>query len=366
MLNFQEWEEKTRKALVFSHNKLTDLGFKTLELCFENIKIIDHFDPLGDLYQFDYECQYQIAGNRYARMDYTAFMYFLFRLYLCKYESFEFVEEYDIFVQRLIKYYAVMELGLPHENVNEVLRNRLYFYEKTFHDNKDDFVIRSTDKLIIYLESDFSGMPISDDRHALEELYLETKVKQHIPFLMDKMIDAYEHINKQFEIEKPKEIPTPSTYVAENKQENKYEQKEHTNKLTSVLASLLWSILGLLGIYLVYGIAVLAFSLVLVILSYIPIVSILVEWLFRVREDTPVMFAMCFGTAIACIALTEIAKRIIKNEKTRKRSLMLTGIFLTALNVMFLIINLISRTAILANILLAIAGIVLFYKNKIE
>ena len=255
---------------------------------------------------------------------------------------------------------------MPHENVNEVLRNRLYFYEKTFHDNKDDFVIRSTDKLIIYLESDFSGMPISDDRHALEELYLETKVKQHIPFLMDKMIDAYEHINKQFEIEKPKEIPTPSTYVAENKQENKYEQKEHTNKLTSVLASLLWSILGLLGIYLVYGIAVLAFSLVLVILSCIPIVSILVEWLFRVREDTPVMFAMYFGTTIACIALTEIAKRIIKNEKTRKRSLMLTGIFLTALNVMFLIINLISRTAILANILLAIAGIVLFYKNKIE
>ena len=146
--------------------------------------------------------------------------------------------------------------------------------------------------------------------------------------------------------------------------QQKKEQQERSNNVKQVLASIPLSVLGLLVTYLVYGITTLAIALVFVILSYIPIVSAIVEWLLRAGDNTPDMYAMFFGTVIAYMVLTETAKRIINNEETRRRSLRLTGIVLTALNVVFLIINLISRAAILPNVLLAISGIVLFYNNK--
>ena len=132
----------------------------------------------------------------------------------------------------------------------------------------------------------------------------------------------------------------------------------------SIFASIPLSILGLLAFYLVYGIAFLIIALLFWIISYIPILNTLFDWLFRIREDTPDMFAMFTSTVIAYFGYAATIGLISKKAETQKLTLMLTGIYLIVLNVIFLIANLVFRNAILPNILLGIAGIVIFFNGK--
>ena len=132
----------------------------------------------------------------------------------------------------------------------------------------------------------------------------------------------------------------------------------------SIFASIPLSILGLLEFYLIYGIVCLIIVLLFWLISYIPIFSTLVEWLFRIREDTPDMFAMLVSTGIAYLGFTATIAHLAKKTETQRFTLMFTGIYMIVLNVIFLILNLVSRNAILPNVLIGIAGIVIFFKGK--
>ena len=59
-----------------------------------------------------------------------------------------------------------------------------------------------------------------------------------------------------------------------------------------------------------------------------------------------------------------ISERIIKKPETKKLTLILTGIFLTVSNVLYVIINLMYNDPILGNVLLAIVGTVIFFEGK--
>lgn len=169
---------------------------------------------------------------------------------------------------------------------------------------------------------------------------------------------------KQEIITESKTPPLPETkpIAAPPKQESKIRTVIET--IRSFLPSIPFSFLGLLEFYIIYGLSALAVALVFLVLSYIPIINTLVDWLFRIRQDTPDMFTMMVAVGLAYLGTTATAEHIIKG--TRKHALMLTGIYLVVLNIIFLIVNLINSDDILPNIIIGIAGIVMFYKNKEE
>lgn len=136
------------------------------------------------------------------------------------------------------------------------------------------------------------------------------------------------------------------------------------NKTKSIFASIPLSVLGLLEFYIVEIIAVLVIMLIHIIISYIPILNIIDEWFSRKAGSDIVEASLCFGTAFAYSALTETAERILKSAETRRFTLIFTGVLLVILNVVFLITNIINHEAVLANIIIIAAGIVLFIKNK--
>lgn len=139
---------------------------------------------------------------------------------------------------------------------------------------------------------------------------------------------------------------------------------KHVNKTKNILSAIPLSILGLLEVYLIYGLAVLIIALIFIAVSYIPILSGLVDWLFRIREDTPDMFAMFIAASLSYVCFIGTAERIVKNKVTRKFTLMLTGIYLIVFDFLFLIINLSNYDSALPNFFLVVAGIAILIKGK--
>lgn len=139
---------------------------------------------------------------------------------------------------------------------------------------------------------------------------------------------------------------------------------EKSSKVGSVLASIPLSILGALEVHIIFGLTNLIISLVFWLLLYIPILSSIVEWWFRIGENTPDMVAMFVAVMVAYICTNITATHIIKKTETRKLTLTLSGIYLIVFNAIFIIINLKYNDAILANVLLGIAGIAILYKGK--
>lgn len=138
------------------------------------------------------------------------------------------------------------------------------------------------------------------------------------------------------------------------------------NKAKSIFLSVVFSVIGLLEFYMIYGLGILIVGLLFLVISYIPILSAIVNWLLRIGENTPDAFAIMIAGFLAYFGTMATGEHIIKEKKTLKLTLMLMGILLAALNAIFLIVNLLYSDAILVNIILAFAGIVIFITGKNE
>lgn len=179
-------------------------------------------------------------------------------------------------------------------------------------------------------------------------------------------MDMKPHINHdklQAAIDK-KEKQAKQEYKKLAAQAKREKRQKAIEKIKSIFSALPLSVFGLLEFYIVEIIAVLAIMLIHTIISYIPILNIIGEWLSRKADRDIVEFSLCIGTIFAYAALTETAERILKNIETRRFTLMFIGVLLFILNVIFLITNVINHDAILANIIISFAGIVLFVKGK--
>ena len=142
------------------------------------------------------------------------------------------------------------------------------------------------------------------------------------------------------------------------------DKEDKSERLKGVFKAFPLSVLGLVEIYLIYGLTFLAIGLVFWLLLRIPALSTLVNWLFRIRKDTPDVFATFMSTMLSCYLFIATANRIIKSEYTKRFTMMYTGICLTVLNIALLILNLTYNSGILINILFLIAGLVIFYEGK--
>ena len=71
----------------------------------------------------------------------------------------------------------------------------------------------------------------------------------------------------------------------------------------------------------------------------IPIIKNIVGYLLAVGDNTPDAFAMFVATMIAYVGFNATVEHVIKKIETQKLTLMLTGIYLTIFNILFVIIN---------------------------
>lgn len=163
---------------------------------------------------------------------------------------------------------------------------------------------------------------------------------------------------------KQKEKQAKEEYKKRVAQEKRERRQKVIDKVKNIFAAIPLSVLGLLEFFIVDAIAGLAVALIHIIISYIPVLNLINEWFSRKAGSDITEFAICFGATFAYIAVTKTASLILKNEETRRFSLMFTGVLLVALSIIFLIINITNHDAIFANIIISIVGIVLFFKNK--
>ena len=251
------------------------------------------------------------------------------------------------------------------ERLTFKLADLIESHQKRFNETEEERAQRYADRMGVSFETGFRLMKNEEEakrkkeQEEIEHIIRASEAKnrnQQTPKRInhDKLQAAIEKKEKQAKEEYKK-------WVARNK----YEKRQKLlNKSKSILSAIPLSILGLFEVYFIYGLAVLIIALIFTAVSYIPILSGLVDLLFRIREDTPDMFAMFIGAIIAYVCSIEIAERIVKNTATRKLTLTLTGIYLIVFNVLFLIINVIANNNALPNLFLGIAGIATLVKGK--
>lgn len=134
------------------------------------------------------------------------------------------------------------------------------------------------------------------------------------------------------------------------------------NTKPSVVKAILFSFLSFAAFYLLCVVFGLIFSLLYVILKVIPVVGTLVDTLFEARGDGPAIAIPYLYLCFSYYATVSIAERIVKHVPTLCLTYKLLGIYLTSLNAIFLLINIIGGGAWAINIGNIIAGIAFLVK----
>lgn len=134
--------------------------------------------------------------------------------------------------------------------------------------------------------------------------------------------------------------------------------------MKKVLTSIGIALLGIILFSLSYLIVVLLIGLLFLLLDAIPLINKLVALLFSIRKDSPDMLAMLVGTVIAYNVCKWLIAKLSSDENVFSLSCIFSGGSILVFNVLFFIINITLNNAVLANIFLAIAGIILIYSRN--
>lgn len=125
-------------------------------------------------------------------------------------------------------------------------------------------------------------------------------------------------------------------------------------KMKSIFSAIIFSILGLICYYILGMLATLLGVLIKVILSYIPFLKSLVQ------------FDIEYIAAVFSIFIVDIlCDKVIKNDTTKKFSIIFFSVLLIVLNLAFLILNAfgIGEGSVLANIIQLIVGAIALNKG---
>ena len=125
-------------------------------------------------------------------------------------------------------------------------------------------------------------------------------------------------------------------------------------KIASFFSAILFSSLGLICFYILGLIATLLGVLIKVILSYIPLLNFLAQF------DIEYIAAV-----FPIVIVNALCDKIIKNDTTKKFSIMIFGILLILLSLVFLLSNIFGNGegSILANIIQIIVGAIALNKG---
>ena len=138
--------------------------------------------------------------------------------------------------------------------------------------------------------------------------------------------------------------------------------KEKPKVFRAIMTALLGLIIFGLAYFLVFMIA----GGIIYVMTLIPLVKNIVNWLFQVRGDSPDMVITFLATVSAYYTTKAAMSAISKAMPTRRLSIMIVGGCLAVVHVISLAINLVGGEWILPNIVQAVAGVALFFYGKNE
>ena len=131
-----------------------------------------------------------------------------------------------------------------------------------------------------------------------------------------------------------------------------------------VFRAIMSALLGLVIFGIVYFLVFIIYNGIIYVLTLIPLVKNIVNWLFQVRGDSPDMVATFLAALTAYYATKTAVVAISKAIPTRRLSLMIVGACLVVVHVISLGSNLVHGEWILPNIVQAVAGAALFFSGK--
>lgn len=120
--------------------------------------------------------------------------------------------------------------------------------------------------------------------------------------------------------------------------------------------------LGLLSFYGAFLISTIVLSVIINLLSALPLIGGLLEFFFRVRGDSPSMMIAVISGMVAFYACLLVIERISKNETNLNKNCKVVGTVLIAVNVVCFVLNLVYGNPIISNIVIVAAG--LFIRNN--
>ena len=136
------------------------------------------------------------------------------------------------------------------------------------------------------------------------------------------------------------------------------------NNNPRVFRSIWTAVLGLMAFSLSYFLVYLVIGGIIHLLSLIPLVGRLVDWIFSFRGDSPdLMLSMLCPIISYFISLCVLA-HFNKETSTLSLSCRIMGIALIVIHIISLIINLIYGDGILKNIVQIIAGVLIAKYGK--
>lgn len=136
------------------------------------------------------------------------------------------------------------------------------------------------------------------------------------------------------------------------------------NQKPKVFKSILTAILGALVFGGVFFLTALIVGGIIYLLTQIPVIGGLIEWLFYMRGDSPDLLIALLAPQLAYAAAKSVLSKINKDAPTLGLSCEIAGISIAAVHILSLVANLLAGDSVLFNIAQGIAGVVLFFFGK--
>lgn len=133
--------------------------------------------------------------------------------------------------------------------------------------------------------------------------------------------------------------------------------ESQNNQTPKIFKGILFSIISLVIFYLANTIIALLLSLIFSLLLEIPVVGNLINFFLKIGDNTLDAFVLAISVLISYMITSAFVGVADKEAPTRKLVLKILGIACIALNVIFLIFNLISGEPVYANLVMLLAGI---------
>jgi hypothetical protein len=118
--------------------------------------------------------------------------------------------------------------------------------------------------------------------------------------------------------------------------------------------------------YVAYLISTLIFAFLFTAISYIPILNLIIKFLFSVADSAPDMVMVGISATSAAFVSWLAIDKISKNESNTKLSIKISSVILILINVLSMIVNIMHHDACYVNLVMIIVGILAFTSFKNE
>ena len=128
-------------------------------------------------------------------------------------------------------------------------------------------------------------------------------------------------------------------------------------KTKSTLLSIPFSILWLLLFYSIFVAVGVLLMFIFRFLHKLPVIGTIVNTIFYLRGDSPYSVSLIISAVVAYLIVIAVSGAALKSGRTKGLSVFCAGIYIATLNVIFFIINLLFKGAIIANIIAIVASV---------